>query len=141
MQDQEDSMRITASSPPPRGQGGLRKRKPSQDRQPSKLIVRPSERGEEKVGNRPGPSAKGLLEKLGEKARIVMRMSPPSDKMQEASSQYKGQMGRQSLGRSEHGLGPGPTPVVAGTRQPSKGFSGGSEGADGAGGGQEGQAI
>ena len=106
-----------------------------------KLIVRPSERGEEKVGNRSGPSTKGLLEKLGEKARNVMRTSPPSDKTQEASSQHKGQMGRQSLGRSEHGLGPGPTPVVAGTRQPSKVSSGGLEGAGGARGGQEGQAY
>ena len=91
MQDQEDSTRITASSPPPRGQGGARKRKPLQDRQPSKLIVRPSEQGEEKVGNRPGPSAKGLLEKLGEKARNVMRTSPLSDRTQKRSSQPKRQ--------------------------------------------------
>ena len=49
IQDQEDSTRITEPSPPPIGQGGARKRKPSQDREPSKLIVRPSERREEKV--------------------------------------------------------------------------------------------
>ena len=106
-----------------------------------KLIVRPSEQGEEKVGNRSGSGSKELLKKLEEKARNVMRTSPPLDKTQEASSQHKGQMGRQSLGCSEHGLGPGPTSVVVGTRQPSEVSSGGLEGADEVGGGQEGQAY
>ena len=42
--DKEDSTGITESSPPQIGQGGARKRKPSKDREPSKLTIRPSER-------------------------------------------------------------------------------------------------
>ena len=45
--DKEDSTGITESGPPQIGQGRVRKRKPSQDREPSKLTIRPSERREE----------------------------------------------------------------------------------------------
>ena len=43
VQDQEDHTRITEPSPIPVGWEGARKRKPSQDREPSKLMIRPSE--------------------------------------------------------------------------------------------------
>ena len=80
MQGQEDNMGITESSPPPIGQGGARKGKPSQDREPSKLIVRLPERREGKVRKRTSSGSKGLIKKLGEKTRDVMRTSPLPDR-------------------------------------------------------------
>ena len=86
VQDQEDHTRITEPSPLPIGRGGARKQKPSQDKEPSKLMVRPSERREEEVGYRPSSNPKGLIKKLGYKARSVMRMLPPGEGTQKGNS-------------------------------------------------------
>ena len=89
IRDQEVSTRITESRQPSIGQGGARKRKPSQDREPSKLIIRPSEHREDKARDEPSSGPKELIKKIGEKAKSVMRMSPPPERVQKVGEQSK----------------------------------------------------
>ena len=119
----------------------MRKRKPSQDREPSKLTIRPSERQEENGKNRPSSSSKELIKKLGEKARSVMRTSPPPDRTQKVSSQPPGQKDGRHPGQPEPGPGPRPTQAVAETEPPSRMSPGAKKVAGKVGGSQDDQAY
>ena len=67
---------ITESRQPSTGQGGARKQKPLQDREPSKLSIKPSEGREDKVRDEPGSGPMELIKKMGEKAKSTMRTQP-----------------------------------------------------------------
>ena len=106
VQDQEDHTRITEPSPIPVGREGVRKRKPSQDREPLKHMVRPSESREEGVGYRLSSNPKGWIKKLEDKARSIMRTSPLTEGTQKRDSHPKSRQEGQHQRCLGHGLGP-----------------------------------
>ena len=104
-----------------------------------KRMVRPSESREEGVGYRPSSNPKGWIKKLEDKARSIMRTSPPTEGTQKGDSHPKGRQEGQHQSRLGHGPGSSSTSAVAGTRLPSKMVPGTSEAADRVGGSQSNQ--
>ena len=97
----------------------MRKRKPSQDREPSKLSIKPSEHREDKARDELSSGPMEMIKKMGEKAKSVMRTSPPPERVQRVGEHTKSQTEGQSSGGTENSSDPNPTSGAVGTRQVS----------------------
>ena len=80
IRDREIGTRGAESRQLSTGRGVARKQKPSQDRQLVKLSIKPSERREDEVKDKPGSGAMELIKKMGERAKSAMRTSPPPER-------------------------------------------------------------
>ena len=65
VRNQEASTTIIESRQPSPGRERARKQKPLQDREPSKLSIKPSECREDKVRDKPGSGPMELIKKMG----------------------------------------------------------------------------
>ena len=97
-------------------------------------MVRPSENKEEGVGYRPSANSKGWIKKIGDKARSVMRTSPPMEGTQKRNSHPKSRQEEQHQSHLGHGPGSSPKTAMEGTKLPSKMVPGTAEAADRVGG-------
>ena len=108
---------ITEPRQPSPGQERARKRKTSQDREPTKLNSKPSERREEKVRDEPGSSPLELIKKVGEQVKSVMRTSPPPERAPRVGEQARSQVEGQRDGGTRNGSSPNPNAGEVGARQ------------------------
>ena len=93
VQEQEDLTRTTEPRPTPGGQEGARTRKQV------KHLGKSPESKEEGAGCRPSANSKGWAKKLGDKARSVMRTSPPMEGAQKRNSHPKSRQEEQHQSR------------------------------------------